>query len=272
MTLQNLMRDQFASSKSFWRLIYAVQLAMLLTSIGWLHWGSLRALSVAGFISLAGPIAVFFLRERAGLHYGAGEKARRLLVLHDGLGRKPTAGDIAALEADLPILVANIDPQPIGNYYDSKYPVGFQRLAHITQEAALYTRRLAKSSAGLFGGLAVAGVLFSCAFVMQYLQAPSFTDAAQVSKAFAGLMAFMAGGMFVSSYSAFSNLARAAGKTFDRCEQLCAKQSLDEVEVLMTVADYDLALAKTPPIPGFLHLMFRGRSGRLWTRLSGNTD
>lgn len=268
MTIQDLMRDQFASAKSLWRIVYLVQFFVLLISVGWIHWGSARSFSIAALVSLAGPVAAYFLRERAGLHYGAGEKARRLLVLQDGLGRQPTASEIASLEADLPIIVGSIEPKPIGPYYDSKYPIGLRRLAHITQEAALYTRRLAKAASGLFGAVTVVGMLFACAFVIQYLQAPSLADAPQVAKAFAGLMAFMAGGVFASSYSSFSSLARAAGKTFDRCERLCAAEELNEVEVLSVVADYDCALAKTPPIPGILHLFFRGRISRLWQSLS----
>lgn len=270
MTIQDLMRDQFASAKSLWRLVYISQSIVLLTSIGWIHWSSMRSFSIAAFISIAGPLAAFFLRQKAGLHYAAGEKARRLLVLEAGLGRRPTVGEIAALEADLPLLVGNLEPLPVGPYYDSKFPVGLRRLAHITQEAALYTRRLAKAAASLFGFVTVVGMLFACVFVIQYLQAPSLGDAGQVAKAFAGLMVFMAGGVFATSYSSFSSLARSAGKTFDRCEQLCSKEALDEIEVLSVVADYDCSLAKAPPIPGFLHWLLRGRLARLWQSFGGS--
>src|SRR5205807_4931424 len=81
-----------------------------------------------------------------------------LLVLQDGLGRVPSAKELVDISADCTSL-PTLEPKPLGNYYDSPLPAGPQRLAHIVEESAAYTRKVASVASAFYGALTALGLV-----------------------------------------------------------------------------------------------------------------
>lgn len=254
----------------------ALILAQMLAAAGALYAvfnPSRRLLLVMGGAGLLLPFVTFYLKEAAGNHYGLGERLRRLLVLQDGLGRVPSARELVDISADCTSL-PTLEPKPLGNYYDSPLPVGPQRLAHIVEESAAYTRKQASVASALYGALTVLGLVVT--FLVVWLGLESLSpdvegnsggrvSAGQLAKVLTILLPFLITGTFATLWRAYRSLTESARKTFERCDQLRQMPDVDVADVMVAVGTYDCALAKAPSLPGFIYWMARSRIGRAWT-------
>src|SRR5574341_1837127 len=157
MDLITAMRKEFATTKLCWRMIMLIQLV----GLGGALWVALGAsgnvLLTIGAVSVLVPLGSFALKEVAGRHHSVGEKLRRWLILQDSQDWKPSDRELMEMQADggwLPTL----EPRPIGKYYNSTLPKGLARMAHIVEESAFYTWKVAETASKLSGVVAILGI------------------------------------------------------------------------------------------------------------------
>jgi|APLak6261675434_1056106.scaffolds.fasta_scaffold01721_6 hypothetical protein len=263
-------RRAYSQAKNLILLSDCIQWALLGTALFSAFSRGLAApyLAVATFI---GPVVIFALKDRSRYHYGIGDRARRLQVLEDGLGRAPSEADMLDL-ADAETLLPALDPAPLDSEFTSDLPKGPRRLAHITQEAAYYTRSRATFAARLYFALALVGVFGTVIGLLLLLQVPlpevagAATNAQNWAKAASTVLAFFATGTFAERWRAFDSLSKAAASTFARCDAL-RKGEPSEMDVALTVAAYDAALGRAPAIPTTIYLLGRRRLHAAWSEL-----
>lgn len=262
MNLVDAMRRQYSGAKLLWRVHLALELSRLGIAVYLLAGGA--RLVLASGLAIAAPLASFFVKRAADAAYGHAERMRRVLYLQDGLGRRPSQADLLELRAGATWL-PDLDPLPVGSYYDSPLAVGPQRLAHICEEAAFHTRGYANLAAGFFFAIAAAGVVVASLLMWYALQATALGGAfVTLGRVGSSVLTFFAAGSFVSMGFSFHGLSVAAQRAFDRLHKLVSSAAATSEDVLLVLASYDCALAKTPPIPTAAYRILRPRLNQAW--------
>lgn len=265
MDLIDCMSGRYATAKSYWRVIFLTQGVVLGISLAQAFDPSQRLLLIAGTLSMAGPVCVYFLKNAAATYYGQGEHLRRLLVLSEGLGQTVSESETKLILLDAPEIVMNLEPRSRGKYFDTNLPVGPKRVARIIQESAFYTQKLAEVAGNIYFLLVALGMAVAVWVLWAALSLGHPTGPDQIAKAFSSVIVFFAAGMFVGLYSSFSSLSIAARRTYEKASQLVAVESVELSDALLLMADYDCSLAKAPPIPGFAHWLMRDRISNAWS-------
>lgn len=272
MDLATVMRKEFSTAKRCWLWIILLQVLLLAGAIYAILGASGSTLLVIGLAGLLVPVITFWLKEVAGFHYGLGERIRRLLVIHDGLGRSPSAKEMLEICADC-TSVPSLDPRPLGKYYDSPLPEGPQRMAHIIEESAFYTRKLASVASLYCAAFTAAGILATITLIWYGLQMTLPTElppaggeltSEKLARLLSAFLVFFAAGTFASLWRSYKSLAEAARKIFDKCDLLRQDAGVDQLDVLVAVGSYDSSLAKAPPLPRVIYWLCRTRLHRAW--------
>jgi|GEM_PF-2966876 len=260
----------YAGAKTAWRAIVLVQLVAATVAVyGAFHPSATMGLVLA-LMTLVVPFSVFKLKQWADNAFRLGEKARRLELLAEGLGRVPRPDECAVLVADAPTAVI-LERAPILPNFSSELPVGPERLMHLLQQSAFFTRRLAGLSARYCGGLASVGI--GGTVLVLYLAVQEVSAGAplvfglagdQLARVTASLLVFFVTGVFAEFSSAFSALGHTANSVFERCQQLTKAAEGDPWRQYLVLADYDTALAAAPPIPSTVYAIHRGKIEKAW--------
>lgn len=260
-------------AKRCWSGLIALQLAGLAGALYSLFQHTKAGGVVIGLAAILLPLVTFYLKEKAGAYYSLGERMRRLILIKDALGRQPSASELVDISSDSTTL-PSLSPKPLGDYYDSPLPKGHQRLAHIVEESAPYTRKVAAVAASVFGALTVVGLISTFLVIwlglettrLSLVESPQegIEKTAQLGKLITVLLPFFVTGTFASLWRSFSSLSESARKTFEKCDALRQRGDVELLDVLIAVGSYNCALAKAPPLPTFIYWLLRNRIGRAW--------
>lgn len=256
MNLISAMQSQYSTAKQLLRGVWLC-LAVLFVA------GILNLLPTmkpyANIIAIAVfvmQLLIFGLRYVAGIFIGEAEKVRRMAMLFDGLGATPTPAQIAQLHVQVAKL-KNGEPKYIGNYYDSNQPAGPRRLIEITSECAFFTCNNARFFARfIFSGLIFATLLTVVGLLIAIFSVVTIDEAQTAARIFIVAMTFWAVGDLANTWLAFNGVATT-------CERICqsGEQVLradpnavsDSNMAIALFADYNSAIAKSPPIPSWVY-------------------
>jgi hypothetical protein len=268
------MRREFSMAKRYWLVLILAQILATLAALYVVFNPTRRLLLAVGGAGLLIPLITFYLKEAAGTRYSLGERLRRLLVIQDGLGRVPLAKELVDISADCTSL-PTLEPKPLGNYYDSPLPPGPNRLAHIVEESAAYTRKVASVASAFYGALTILGLIITFLIIWIGLESISFAaesntsgdwvSVGQLARVLTILLPFFVTGTFAALWRAYRSLSESARKAFEKCDQLRQIPDVEIIDVMVMVGSYDCALAKAPPLPGLIYWLARARIGRAWT-------
>lgn len=267
--LRERMDEEFGAAKTCWAIaLIAEVIATALTVLGIVKDAQGRIALALGVLGLAVPILVFVLRLFSDSFQSHGEKIRLLLLLQDGLGRQPSAVELLSIGADSAGVPA-IPSEPLRSYYDSKLPPGPHRLAHISEEAAYYTRAIAGTTARICAAVAIVGIVGAFLLVWVALQSGAQESLRlDVAKIASTVVVFFAAGQFASMWWNYAGLARAAHCAFKACDSLRdTSKSLDAIALYAALGPYDAALAKAPPLPLFIYRLRRATLDRNWSAI-----
>lgn len=266
MKLSEAMKRQFSFAKLSWATILVLQVlafGMAIVAVNLTAW-TLPALICGALV----PISCTVLKRWAGTAYDRGEALRRLVVVSDGLGRPPSAVESAAAATEVPWL-PSLDPDPLGSYYASTKAPGPTRLADIVAESAMFTSRLAKTSQAVCFLAVAFGLVVGVARLLVFVAHPLGTpiDAERAAQAASMVLAFGFTTEFAGLMLAYGDLAGAARRSLDTCGRLAEKVDARLDDVMSSVADYDLALAKAPPLSGLVYRLQRTFLDGVWRKI-----
>lgn len=270
MILGDLKRRAYSRAKQLSRASVGIQCLLFVGALS-ASFGAGTMAWLLGLVAFVAPIVNFVLKDRSRYHYGIGERARRIQLLQDGLGRAPSAAELLDLHDIAPDIKAS-EPPPIKSEFTSNLPVGAARLAHITQEAAYYTRSAARNASYFFLTVTGIGVLGTFVLLWLLLMFPVAdiggepVTAQNWARASATLLVFFATGSFAEMWRSFDGLARTAGETFGKCEGY-RKGGAELLDVMLVVSTYDVALGRAPAIPTFIYKRGREKLHASWTKL-----
>lgn len=211
-------------------------------------------------------VITFVLRELASECQARGEEVRRMAMLQAGLGLQPSSVGIARLRETIGEL-KHEEPAFLQPYYESSEPEGPRRLLGITSECAFFTAGNARRMWKVVGALAVGGLLVTVvAFTAAVFVAPA-TVALTAAKLVVASMAFWSTGDFAAMALSFKGLREKADAVLSGCEQsLTSAQSTEALErsALILFSEYNCAMAKAPPIAGWIYERYRDLMNEAW--------
>lgn len=273
MNLGDLKRRAYSQSKNLSIVSAVIQWTLLGVAVYSTFAGGPVA-PYLGLVAFIAPFLNFALKDRSRFHYGFGERARRAQLLEDGLGRRPSDLELLDL-ADNAAALPTLEPLPLESEFTSELPKGSRRLAHITQEAAYYSKSQATFAARMYFVFTVLGALGTVIFLWLLVQYPvaqiggASVTGQNWAKAAATLLIFFVTGSFAEKWRAFESLAKAAAATVERCDGLRRSPSEpSELDVVLAVASYDSALGRAPALPTFIYRLKRKRLHEAWKTVS----
>ena len=225
-------------------------------------------LTIIGFMAIASPLVITWLREIATEITNKADKCRRVILYADGLGQEIPKHELATICAW--VMGATIKEAPfVSPYYSSSLKAGPNRLADIMAEAAFFTYQLVERLSfllNLFFGLSimiVIGILYtSNLFVDDDWQQGGLLST--VAKSAALVIAFLISGDFRLLIKKFYNLRTTSKETFEKCVKMRDDEDLKAKEILQAVEDYNIALVQSPPIPGRFYRKYKEELNRVY--------
>jgi ABC-type multidrug transport system fused ATPase/permease subunit len=267
MNLIEAMRTEYCRSKKllYWCALPIRGIVVVLALIGSLDVPTALSATLA-VAALVAELVVFVLREVALQRQDIAEEVRRLAMLQDGLNIHPEPSVLARLRDRIGDC-NHSEPPIIGSYYDSSEQPGPRRLLEITAESAFFSGGNSRRMAIALGSLS-AGFLLLTFFSL--ITAALFLDQAAVrlvAKTTLVLIAFFATAELASLSLSFHSLARsceAIGREVDFA--LAGRRTQQQLQhaAFSLFAEYNVAVAKAPPIPALVYKMFQNRMNEAW--------
>ena len=216
-------------------------------------------------LALVLAVATVALRWRADMQYQQAEALRRLQLFIDALGEAPDQTDLAVTLSNAGNTACD-EPASIGPYYGSKEKQRWRRLVDNVRESAFYT---AANSRTFFNYLCAGIIAFLVImFVALYVSTVLVEPTLLASGVLAGVTAVI-GTSIADVARSYFNLSNAAAAVRDTCRDLLRARSVPMREALQVVSRYDVALAGSPPIPGFVYKQSQARLDASWKAWKG---
>jgi hypothetical protein len=260
--LHAAMTAQFVRTKRGWKRVLGLGAVLFLLSMVSVLVGTMRIAVVVDFLSLLCGIGVVLVRVHVQDLYGQAEALRRAYYQLEGSGIRPRD----SLASELPTSVRGVDLGvivPDREYYGTSAMPGPDRLADNLEEAAVYTRALARRAWQLCAIVLGVGVILVLGLL--YVATTVGTDGAGLLKIVPHVFSFFILGFAIDLCMAFGRLETAAIQTLDRLELLHKGDGLRIDDLIPAITDYDCALAATgAPLPDFLYASMEPELGARW--------
>lgn len=259
MELTEAMAEEYGHSKKWFKRTHVANLALLTLALAVLLTGDHVALGIAAFVV---PLFLFFTRFEYTHHYEIAEKMRRLLLLMDSLGVEPSQAELAQFWAETGRgrvkTVAFVRP-----YYDSKRPIGFNRLAENVGESAYFTKYLSRAAAATFALFSCLGIIL----VVLLLVTVSWLkiEAGDLySRVFVTTAVFFSTGDFCWIALQFFRLHSSCHTILTRAGKMNDENDIRPEDAYRLMQDYNCALIQALPIPEFFYGKRIGKLNRAW--------
>jgi len=254
-----MMREEYGRSKRWFNYTPIGNVVLLILALMTILFGDHIAMGVLALIIL---VFIFYARCFYTNRYEVAEKMRRLLLLMDSLGVKPSQTEIAQFGAEIgrsKIKTINF----VSPYYASALATGYDRLADNIGESAYFTKYLAKHISGIFAGISLIGI----GVVVILLATVSCIDSGNkeiVSRMLITATAFFSVGDFSWIALQFYRLYLVADRTLTKSEKMASDPRLDIIDVFRLMQDYNCSLIQTPPIPDLCIRLWGDKLNRSW--------
>lgn len=198
--------------------------------------------------------------------YSAGEEIRRLLLLCDGLGEKPSASELEALRLRYGSL------NDVGQaYYTSQLASGEGRLLMLTWESAFWSGHLLEVLTRRAFWLALST---SVVFLLVVVVAANFWGSWTFTpKAIVATLSLLVGLNLWVKYAESRNVSLSCKSYSMKCESLLRARTLEgelppSRESLQVVLDYSAAMLTAFPPPDKLHAKLKPQLDAAWNRVA----
>lgn len=223
--------------------------------------------TIVGFMAIASPIVITWLREMAADTTNKADKCRRIILYADGLGQEIPKHELANIYAWG--MGGSIDKAPfVSPYYSSKLNAGPNRLADIVTESSFFTYQLVDrvnfrlKVIFCLSIIMIVGLLYTSDIFVKHLNQESVLSI--FSKSAAILIAFLISGDFFLLIKKYSDIRTIAKESFDKCVRIRDDVNLKEIEILQTVEEYNIAIIQGPPIPFRFYLKYKDELNEIY--------
>jgi hypothetical protein len=254
------MREEYGHSKKWFKRTHIANIFLLALAVATLLVGNYLIL---GILAVLVPLFILGARVLFTHHYEIAEQMRRLVLLMDSLEIKPSQAEIAQFAAEIgkgKVKVIDFVPP----YYDSKLPVGYNRLAENIAESAYFTKFQSRSAWMTFGLVCALGVLVVVLLLFVTTSALNIQNKEIIARILITLAVFFSAGDFFWIAIQFHRLHSACESIFARGDKMRNDKDLQPEEVYQLMQDYNCALIQAPPIPDWIYGSWIGRLNASW--------
>lgn len=222
---------------------------------------------VVYFLAAAGVALLLLwlqIDSRYRTHRLAGERARRATLVMQGLGKRISADEIFDLKSAFRVTPEVARLHEDGDYFATKAPSGYRRLAEMLEESAFWTETLQAMSAKAMG--AFFSVLLA-AGVVTILAAVPFADSSAMMVGVRILLAMLVFALSSDVLMAMRAHAQAAREIKDIRTRLrtSGRNGYDEVDVLFLMSEYNAAVEAAPVVVPLAYRLKRETLNRRWS-------
>jgi len=193
------------------------------------------------------------------------ERARRLLLLVEGLGYRPSEKEIADIMVSFSASETEGKKWEDENYYWSTAEYGLGRLNDLLQESSFFSKYLFKKSAQL------SGMLFGVVFLVSLLALlilpilPSSSWSILIAKVVSIILMFLISVDLIGRALDYAEAASSAQRIDDRLESLQAS-GINEQDLILILGDYNALVERASLVPTFIYNRNVKQLNSLWRR------
>lgn len=260
--LPKIRNHLFDQSEALWWRSFYLMLAMqaLLLIAVWISHPALEW--IVGFFALMVPLIVTWMRYHAGGYASKGDKARRLILYADGLGREIPPAELSEVRSWT--IGSQLGEAPFESpYYASTLNSGPARLADITAESAFFTSKVAGIVENKLKAVIGVVTLFLLGIIYFGVEKSVAADPA-IGKFVLMIASFLLGGEILLLMVRYGSLKQNAQAAFEKCGSLRTNPDLELYEAMQAVEDYHVALIGSPPVPFKYYLKYKDELNDIW--------
>lgn len=196
------------------------------------------------------------------------ERARRLLLIVNGLGYQVSKKELADLFANFSVSETSGERWESKGYFQSTEKIGYTRLSQLLQESTFFSKYLYAESAKL------SWVLFSVVFLISLTTLftlpilPSLSWSITIAKIIGIVLMFLVSIDLFGRALEYTDATNSTRHTDDRLENLRSSGSggINEHDILLIFGDYNTTVGGAPLIPTFIYNWNKKRLAKLWKK------
>lgn len=198
--------------------------------------------AVAGAALVVGWV---LLSQRQRKHRGAGDQARRAVLVRSGLGELMSRPQIRTIVEQFSLSIKGRPEARIEEYFSSRKAAGNQRLIDMLSESAYWTRDLQSGGAWLFGGFFLAGLIVFIGILWWSTVVMDRTDLLTILRILISFLIFLLSSDIVGTFLGHLSASRSLGVLLHRIE-LAEAVGTPTPDLLLLMADYNAAAEASP--------------------------
>ena len=261
--LLGLQRAEFHRAEIFGTRSNKAQIVIVIIAIVSVFVNNPEIVYTLTLASLAVAVFWLYFSYQSKVSHSTAEKARRAIVLRNGLGIKLSRKSYSDLIMQFKVNENEGRIWEDPNYFKTISEYGNKKLTEIVEESSFWSKHLFRISAtrqwiyfSAILGLSVIGLL-----VIPLLNIGSSSVLA--SQFVCLILLWLITGSLFTTAMLFTNAANSIDAIEDRLSNMAKNLEPDE-DILMLVGDYNSLLESTPTIPSDIYLKNRDKLNRLW--------
>lgn len=261
--LLGLQRAEFQRAEVFQIWANRLQISIVLVSIACVIIQEIAFVYTLSIISILLALAWFYISEESKKSHSTAERARRAIVIRNGLGIKLESKPYSDLVMLFKANGENAKQWEDEEYFKSESEYGNQKLAEIVEESAFWSKFLLQEYAK------VAWLHFSSVLVVSIIALflITFFDFTQLGKTIGQilcliLMWLITGSLFSKALKLTSSF-NAVDSIEERLNNIIESGEVKE-DILIYMSDYNSIIEGTPVIPSKIYSKNKDKLNRLW--------
>ncbi|WP_425054845.1 hypothetical protein [Pseudomonas abyssi] len=261
--LLGLQRSEFQRAENLQIWAGRVQVIIVLVSILCLVIQEINIIHSLSIVSILLALAWFYISEESKTSHSTAERARRAIVIRNGLGIQLSAKSYSDLILCFKASSDSAEQWEDEEYFKSESEYGNQKLAEIIEESAFWSKFLLREYAKK------TWLIFSCVLAISVfsLFLITFFDYSDLSKTVGQilclvLMWLITGSLFSKSIKLTSS-SNAVDSIEERLNSIIQGGNIKD-DILIYMCDYNSIIEGTPVIPSKIYLKNKDRLNSLW--------
>lgn len=262
-TLLGLQRAEFQRAETFGARSNKAQLFIAVIFIPSIFVSEPTLVYALTVLSLVMAILWLYFSHQSEISHSTAEKARRAVVLRNGLGIELSAKYYSDLMMQFKVNENEGGKWEDSNYFKSTSDYGNKKLTDIVEESSFWAKHLFRLSANrqwiYFGA-----TLFASVIGLLVIPLLSIGDLSRlISHVICLILLWLITGNLFTTAMSFTSTASAIDEIEGRLSNMAKNIKPDE-DILVLVGDYNSLLESTPIIPSAIYLKNRDKLNRLW--------
>jgi len=261
--LLGLQRAEFQRAEKLQKWANRLQISNVVASIACVIIQEILLVYTLSIISILLALAWFFMSEESKMSHSTAERARRAIVIRNGLGIKLGSKPYSDLVMLFKASSDNARQWEDKEYFKSESEYGNQKLAEIVEESAFWSKFLlqeyAKNTWLHFSSVLVVSII--ALFLITFFD---FTQLGKtIGQIFCLILMWLITGNLFSKALKLTSSSSAVNSIEERLNNLIQGGEVKD-DIIIYMSDYNSVIEGTPVIPSKIYLKNKDKLNCLW--------